>query len=229
MQEIWKDIKGYEGKYQVSNTGKVKSLNYMRKGQPKELKKTVTSKKKYGCVKLLDKDYKEKKISVARLVAETFIPNPNNYKYVRHISENCLDDSVENIMWCEMSDYIQKLYNQKRIVNTRDYSIVYKGKKYKNQKELAKDYGLKVRCYLRRLQVGWTQEKALETPLKKSSLFATSVAKKHEFYGEKLTIKELCEKNGISEKTLRSRLDRGWNIYEASEIPVAIFKGGKKE
>ena len=67
MKEIWRDIKGYEGKYQVSNTGKVKSLNYKRTGKERIMKGNDNG---HGYLRVsLTKDGKEKKCRVNRLIA----------------------------------------------------------------------------------------------------------------------------------------------------------------
>ena len=86
MKEEWKDIKGYEDLYQVSNLGRVKSLNYRRTGNEMILS---LRKHKNGYVYIgLSKNGKTKHLRVHRLVAETFISNPNNYLEVNHKDEN---------------------------------------------------------------------------------------------------------------------------------------------
>ena len=98
MKEIWKDIKGYEGLYQVSNLGRVKSLS--RKNHPKEeFRNLITNSKGYLIVNLL-KNNKGKTNKVHRLVAEAFIPNPNNYPQVNHKDENKTNNHVDNLEWC---------------------------------------------------------------------------------------------------------------------------------
>jgi hypothetical protein len=93
--EIWKDIEGYEGLYQVSNLGNVKSLytnknlSYIKCGRDRE----------YLSVSL-SKDKKLKIYYIHRLVAETFIDNPNNYPYVNHKDENKQNNCVNNLEWC---------------------------------------------------------------------------------------------------------------------------------
>ena len=88
MNEIWEPVKGYEGLYEVSNLGRVKSLNYKRTKQEKILKPNIT-KANYQQVHLC-KDKKIKILYIHRLVAETFIPNPNNYPCVNHKDENSI-------------------------------------------------------------------------------------------------------------------------------------------
>lgn len=98
MKEEWKDIKDLEGLYQVSNWGNVMSLNYNGTGKPR-LMKTVKNKYGYLVVKLF-KDRKPKMFRVNRLVAETFIPNPDNLHQVNHIDENKENNRVDNLEWC---------------------------------------------------------------------------------------------------------------------------------
>lgn len=98
MEEIWRDIPGYEGKYQVSNTGEVKSLNYRGSGKTKLLKQHCDS-KGYKHVSLY-KNGKKKVYSVHRLVAMTFIPNPNNLPIINHKDENPSNNNVNNLEGC---------------------------------------------------------------------------------------------------------------------------------
>ena len=106
MQEIWKDIKGYEGLYQVSNLGRVKSLRrwagnqYSNKFIKREkILKHSTEKGGYYHY-TLRKDGKETKGREHRLVAEAFIPNPNNYPCINHKDENIKNNNVNNLEWC---------------------------------------------------------------------------------------------------------------------------------
>lgn len=102
MEEKWKDIEGYEGIYQVSNLGNVRSLyfknNKYKIDRIKERSKTL-DKKGYLRV-ILCKDGKIKNFQVHRLVAQAFIPNPNNYNEVNHKDENPSNNRVDNLEWC---------------------------------------------------------------------------------------------------------------------------------
>ena len=99
MEEIWKEIKDYSN-YMVSNMGRVKSLNYMRTGREKILilKKAGRNKKYFNII--LYKDGKPKTFKVHRLVAEAFIPNPENYPCVNHKDENPSNNCVSNLEFC---------------------------------------------------------------------------------------------------------------------------------
>ena len=99
MTEIWKDIKGYEGLYQVSNMGRVKSFNYKNTGKEGILE---GSKNKRGYkVVHLSKNGKTNHYRIHRLVAITFIPNPNNYPEVNHIDEDKNNNRMDNLEWCD--------------------------------------------------------------------------------------------------------------------------------
>jgi len=109
MDEIWKPVPGYEGFYEASTTGKIRSIgytysgtgNYHKRQEPRILK---GSKDKNGyiiqvlCLRGTRKTYKEH-----RLIASTFIPNPNNYEQINHKDENVVNNSVDNLEWCTSS------------------------------------------------------------------------------------------------------------------------------
>ena len=102
MKEIWKDIKGYAGLYQVSNMGNVKSLNYRHTGEERILKLKVD---RYGYLTLiLSKNGKCKRLLVHRLVLMTFAPINNMDKLdVNHKDENSQNNSLDNLEWCNRS------------------------------------------------------------------------------------------------------------------------------
>lgn len=92
--EIWKDIPGYEGLYQVSNMGRVRSLNY--RGKVGNIHILAPSFNKQGYLKLhLVKDKKITTIRIHRIVAEAFIPNPDNLPQINHKDEN----KTNNFVW----------------------------------------------------------------------------------------------------------------------------------
>ena len=98
-KQVWKDIKGYEGLYQVSNTGKARSMNYRNTGNVRRLKPSVN---KDGYLQVgLYKEGKYYRYLVHRLVALTFIPNPNNLPQVNHKDENKANNTVWNLEWCD--------------------------------------------------------------------------------------------------------------------------------
>ena len=96
MIEIYKPIQGFPN-YQVSNLGNVKSINYRHTNKEKVLSPSLCN--GYHSVQLYNENGL-KKCNIHRLVAEAFIPNPNNYPVVNHKDENKLNNYVENLEWC---------------------------------------------------------------------------------------------------------------------------------
>lgn len=96
--EIWKDIKGYEGIYQVSNTGRVKRLVGYQRLKEKILKNFLCGKNwsMYYKVRLYKKD-NGKYFAVHRLMALAFLDNPNNYLEVRHLDGDRFNNVIENL------------------------------------------------------------------------------------------------------------------------------------
>ena len=102
MAEIWKDIEGYEGLYQVSNKGQVKSLKrYRNNGNGKYLQKEKILKSYIGkngyCIVDLYKNGKRKKCLLHRLVAEAFIYNPQNKPCINHIDCHKTNNNINNL------------------------------------------------------------------------------------------------------------------------------------
>lgn len=108
LVEYWRDIIGYEGKYQVSNLGNVRSINYHREHITKPLA-FILDQDGYKQVKLC----KDKKVyfkRVHRLVAEMFIPNPYNKEQVNHIDGNKGNNSILNLEWATPKENMQHAF-----------------------------------------------------------------------------------------------------------------------
>ena len=99
MTDIWKDIKDYEGLYQVSNWGRVKSLGNGGTYKTSRILKTVKDINGYFYVTLW-KNGKQKHCLVHRLVATAFLDNPDNFPCINHKDEVKTNNSVENLEWC---------------------------------------------------------------------------------------------------------------------------------
>ncbi len=106
-KEIWRDIKGYEGVYQISSYGRIKSLKRKITVIDKKQKRKYIKKNKEIIKKLfLDNNgyyfttINKKRYRVHRLVATTFLPNPHNFPVVNHLDGNKLNNNISNLEWC---------------------------------------------------------------------------------------------------------------------------------
>lgn len=141
MKEIWKEITGYEGYFKVSNLGNFRSLNRVIDGRwgkcnyPGKPLKTETIVEGYQRIVLMKKAVK-KRYMCHRLVAQEFVPNPENKPYINHINGIKNDNRACNLEWCTQSENEQhshsilgntmkgKTYPKK--VKCLDTGIIYK-------------------------------------------------------------------------------------------------------
>lgn len=106
MVEVWKDIPGYEELYEINNIGKIKTKErtFVDKMGRNYLKKSILCNSNddgKGYLQIvLTKNGKRKSFKIHKLVAKTFIPNPNNLPQVNHKDENKENNNVDNLEWC---------------------------------------------------------------------------------------------------------------------------------
>ena len=128
MEEIWKDIEGYEGKYQISNLGRIRILKIM-----------ILQETKHGYISInLYKNGKSRRQTVHRLVAKHFIPNLQNKRCVNHIDSNRKNNRVDNLEWCTDKENMQHSmkYGYSKNLLDRLQKIREKRKKKINQYDL---------------------------------------------------------------------------------------------
>lgn len=110
MEEIWKDIEGYEGHYQVSTLGRVRNLQTGRILKPSKCGGANGSRKYHHVLLYQGSHDSRKSVSVHRLVAQAFIPNPDNLTDVNHIDGNGFNNVVSNLEWIKHRDNLIHAY-----------------------------------------------------------------------------------------------------------------------
>ena len=129
MEEEWRDVKGFEGLYMVSNMGNVKSLKRMKwngRGYCK-IPERILKAGKDGCGYLQVNLYKEgkgKMYLVHKLVATAFVENPEGYAEVNHINEIKSDNRAENLEWCDRAYNVNYGTGIKRRAEKRSKAII---------------------------------------------------------------------------------------------------------
>ena len=124
MSEIWKDIIGFEGSYQISSLGRIRSLDRfvnckngglkLFKGQ---IKNVSENKRRYKSI-CLSKNSKTKNFDIHRLLAIHFIPNPENKKEVNHIDGNRMNNNLSNLEWNTPSENALHAHKIRLVSNT---------------------------------------------------------------------------------------------------------------
>ena len=147
--EIWQDIEGYEGYYQVSNKGRVKSLrrniflkpSIQERGNHKRSSVKLCVNKKNGTAR------------IHRLVAKAFIPNPLGYRTVNHKDGNSLKNNVENLEWCSQKQNVQHaIKTGLRKTHKFDKETLSRLYEEKTSKEIAVIYGVSYGTILKAIE-----------------------------------------------------------------------------
>lgn len=135
--EEWKPVVGFENLYEISNKGRVKSIgsyNTCKRG----IMNPMIDPDGYPHVRLYDNGIC-KDISIHRLVAIAFIPNPNGYKYVNHKDENTKNNCVENLEWCTNSYNLVYSRGKKVAQYSKDGTLI---KEFNSIADAAREYNI---------------------------------------------------------------------------------------
>lgn len=130
MKEIWRDIEEYKGLYQISNLGRIRSLDKkdsLNRRVKGKIMKPIVRKDKYLCVKLHKNSICKEQL-IHRLVANAFIENKYNYKEINHKDENKQNNCVNNLEWCNRSYNINygkaNEMRRKALLNKRGKKVI---------------------------------------------------------------------------------------------------------
>lgn len=229
MEEIWKDVPGFEGLYQASTLGRVKSLDRMVNTGAKN----ITKCKKTGKILknkidnrgrahiTLSKEGKRFFFQTGNIIAITFIPNPENKPKIMHIDGNKLNNTLENIKWATNKEIVEHTWTR------FDRNIViFEGKKFNTQAAAARYYGIDPALFCSRKQKGWSTEENLK--IKPGILKNRGKAYLYKYKDKSYTLQQLAEENRLTKDALVKRLQNGWGLYEAVETPLVI-RNRKKE
>lgn len=146
MIEEWRDIDGFEGRYKVSNLGRIKNYKGL-------IMKFQINHGGYERLTLRHDDHKDYDFTVHRVVAKAFIPNPENKPQINHIDGNRCNNNVENLEWCTHSENMlhafklgnkdqSGVHNNMAKITEKIVKDIRKRAKTELQKDLAKEYGL---------------------------------------------------------------------------------------
>lgn len=128
-KEVWKDVEGYEGYYQVSNLGRVRSLDRtvkQQEGFTQNIKgniKDITPRKDGYIQITLYKNNKGERHYIHRLVAKAFIRNPKGFEIINHIDEKPSNNYYKNLEWCDHQYNLTYGDKVERVTNSEGYKI----------------------------------------------------------------------------------------------------------
>lgn len=154
--EEWRDVIGYEGIYQVSNLGRIKRLahwknqtikqspeKYTRRMLPEKIMSTNQKSGRYIGISL-SKNKQAKTMSVHRIVAMAFIPNPHGYPEINHIDCNSKNNRVENLEWCDHKHNINHADRTAKAARACEKKVICQetGKIYESLTKAAESLGI---------------------------------------------------------------------------------------
>lgn len=150
MKEVWKPIDGYDGLYEVSNLGRVRSLEF-RNGTGAHRRTKIMNQTDNGHgykIVGFKVGYKRKNHYVHRLVAKAFIPNPDNLPVIDHIDHDRSNNHVSNLRWMTQGDNVR--YSRERMSKPRQKPMTNTGERYVSKQKKDGRY----RLTIKRKQIG---------------------------------------------------------------------------
>lgn len=142
MQEIWKSIEGYEGLYEVSNYGRIRSYHNNKHGL-REIPKIIIGLDSTYKTIALSKDGKKESRTIHSLVAETFLDNPNQLKEVNHKDGNKWNNRVDNLEWITHADNMKHASTHHLFGQCKKVYCIEDDKTYDSITEFGKHIGVR--------------------------------------------------------------------------------------
>lgn len=145
LEELWKPVKEFEGIYEVTSKGRFRNIRIKLKGEINYIKSFPNTSGRliiHLCI-----NSKKKSFQVHRLIAESFVPNPNNLPQINHIDGNYLNNAIENLEWCTSKENVRHVFKNNLktgyfgigISKMTPELILEIKDRYYNKKELQKD------------------------------------------------------------------------------------------
>ncbi len=165
IEEVWKDITGYENVYQVSSYGRIKSLarvvphgEFSYQAVPEKIRKLSVAKAGYYLVRL-HKNKEGKNHSVHRLFAEAFLPNPQGKPHVNHTDGNKINNALDNLEWDTHQENIEhgKSKHYKFINPAGEQVEIFNIRKFCRERNLSHGTMCDVNLGKRKSHKGWTK------------------------------------------------------------------------
>ena len=247
-EEIWKDIPEFEGIYEASNMGRIRSVSrIVRSGKGDRINPTVILKPAIGqwgyeqvCLRKDGKKYAKR---VNRLVAQAFIPNPNNLPQVNHIDGDKTNNCVDNLEWCDASYNMKHCFDNRMSDWTTKIRIIETGEVFNSKAECARKIGGHVSLIdmclkgKRKTHKGYHFEIIGERASDKYNRKNVTNKKdnyesefKIEYKGEVHSFREWSMITGIKQHTLYTRYlrgDRGGTLFRSVQTERERDKHGK--
>lgn len=222
MKEVFRPVKGFEGFYEISNKGRVKTLYTSSQGKRGggDFLKERTTRQGYKFYQL-NKSGKKSTVLTHRLIAQAFIENPEGKNEINHIDGNKANNNLDNLEWCTRKENIKHAFEtglnvgrkgEKNFLSKLTYEKVKEIKELLTEgnmsaKDIGKKYGVSQSC-ITNINLGHTW-KGVEWPNKKRKHYRfidkeTAIAIKKEVFQSNETIREIAERHGVSSSTVEN-------------------------
>jgi len=227
--EIWKPVKGYESLYEVSNEGRIRSVDakvwnghvmHTRKGRILKQYHNSGNLGYLGCV--LSKKGKLKSVRIHVLVAQAFLGDRPKGFQVGHLDGNPFNNHANNLRYMTAKENIRQSYQDSGIEPTRNQTLYEFNGETLNASQWARRLGSDYSGLIQdRIKLGWSKERIFTSPAIKP--------KTYRWRGESKTLSQWSKHLNVSTQTLRDRMERGWGVdgaFSNTPRPMGLTVNG---